>query len=250
MTQRDIDPQARNPILDHLERGTLVRDWGDGHQRASLYTALVPGAVNSDDCPSHIMPQWLADLTAAFTHRLSPTGWEKRMRRYGTNSARWHSITDEGWDCVERSLDRFCKRLACEYRDQPLPASLSDEAKEAIEFELRSLEGVNIRMLQKLGAPYGVIEEANWTSLLAICAAFRAAVAANDDEHIAASVHHPADLPVAGVDDLVDLALAGEGPGAAAWDRIFDELMLWIEVEILVTPALDGADQPGRRARR
>lgn len=48
---------------DLASRGRITqRSWGDGHESASLMTALVRGAESERDCVAAGWPQWLAEL--------------------------------------------------------------------------------------------------------------------------------------------------------------------------------------------
>ncbi|MCX8502095.1 MAG: hypothetical protein ORO03_10450, partial [Alphaproteobacteria bacterium] len=57
--------ETMNPIIEHLNAGTLIRHkWSGrddrGRELACLYSALVPRAISTDDCPASLMPQWIA----------------------------------------------------------------------------------------------------------------------------------------------------------------------------------------------
>ena len=100
-------------ILEHLERATLVRGvWGDGNKRACLYTALVPGATSTDNCPADVMPQWLADLTPLLDGNVGQDKWRDRVARYGRASLRWHVLDAKAWDRVQRRFRAACIRHA------------------------------------------------------------------------------------------------------------------------------------------
>jgi hypothetical protein len=98
-----------NAILERIDAGTLIRGaWSghtaDGREGACLYTALVPGATSTANCPPHLMPQWVADLTPWINDAGTPATWLGFARRYGLARAKWSALTYKKWAKVYRSF--------------------------------------------------------------------------------------------------------------------------------------------------
>ena len=196
---------AMNPILKHLQAGTLLRgDWGDGRDLACLYSAMFPGATSTANCPSEHMPQWFADIIPLLDDMVSLDGWEARMRRFALASEKFHVISPEGWDDIRRKFLAGTIRQAV---DSARPVSATLQCWPQVE-----------------------------SACLAVATAFEAGRDPTDDEkasvglaaHAAAEATAMAAARAAWAAESYAVSYAAE---AAAWDIAFDRLIGLIEAE-------------------
>jgi hypothetical protein len=95
--------------LDRLDRmiaeGRVIRHkWTDkdaaGRELACLLVAISPEVGPRGDtrnCPSSVMPLWLAKITPILDDRGSVGAWPGMVRRYASLARRWHVLDEEGW---------------------------------------------------------------------------------------------------------------------------------------------------------
>jgi len=212
-----------NAILKHLEAGTLVRnEWGDGYQRACLYSAMFPGATTTENCPSEHMPQWFADLTPLLDDQISIDGWESRMRRYALASDSFHKISTDGWERIRRTFLAGTIRQAL-YSARPVSETFDCWPKvvKACLNVIAAFEAGRDPNKDEIRAAWA----ASYAAEAAARAAARAAAWAAADAADAAA-RAAARAAAWAAADAADAAA-----GAAAWDEIFDRLLALIEAE-------------------
>ncbi len=232
---------SENPILIHLERGTLLRNaWGDGQKTACLYSALVPGAKGTDNCPADIMPQWLANVTPGLDDNISNAGWSNRMRRYGVLSSQWHVISPERWEYIRRQWSADCIERAVE-----IAARLEhgdywsgvQAACAAIIADLRRNENLSQENINAACDKATLAADTAWKVWAAekvVKAAAWAAWAAADTAGAAWAGQDAEAVTEATATAVEKVARALDSPDAAkeeAWDWMFDRLMERIEAE-------------------
>lgn len=199
-----------NKILEHLNNGTLLRGaWGDGRETACLYSALVPAATSSKNCPADVMPQWLADVTPDLDDCISEDGWEDRVRRFGYASVRWSVLSDNQWEFIRRQWTADCIELAREYASELDHGDYWPDA-----------ESVSTSVVETLRINQDPSEE---QIEAAEEAAARAAEAAAGPLWLVGAAEAAA--------GVVWAAGAVRAAEAAAWDRLFDMLLGRIEAE-------------------
>jgi hypothetical protein len=100
---------SMNERLDRLDRmiaeGRVIRHkWTDkdaaGRELACLLVAISPEVGPRGDtrnCPSSVMPLWLAKITPILDDRGSVGAWPGMVRRYASLARRWHVLDEEGW---------------------------------------------------------------------------------------------------------------------------------------------------------
>lgn len=224
-----------NAILKHLDNDTLVRrDWGDGEKYACLYSALVPGATSTDNCPAEIMPQWLADVTFSLTDNVSESGWAGRMRRYGEASARWNVLSDDQWEFVRRQWGADCIEVVLRHAEKVEHGDYWADVQKSCQVIFDVLRANQDPTLDQINAaraagdavgavgPAWATEAAAWAAEAAADAAAWAAEAA-----ARAAAREAARTAVKAVWAVRATGTAAE----AAWDNLFDMLMDRIEAE-------------------
>lgn len=91
-----------------IERDDVLRHvWTDGprgphgYMRACLLAALSPEVGDTEEpteCPSWLMPLWLAEATPDLDDEVSDEAWPDVIRRYADLAGRWHVLNDEAWE--------------------------------------------------------------------------------------------------------------------------------------------------------
>lgn len=105
-------------LNQYITEDRLIRHaWTDldaqGRETACLLAAMSPEVAAEEDaseCPTDIMPQWLAYLTPWMSDEGSAEAWPGMIRRYAAVAARWHVLSDETW----RRLYYTARRIALE----------------------------------------------------------------------------------------------------------------------------------------
>ncbi|MCA3009642.1 MAG: hypothetical protein INH34_14805, partial [Phycisphaerales bacterium] len=99
-------------ILAHLHEGRLVQGvWHDedgGREFACLLGAIAPTISAAIDCPSSVMPAWLARLVVTLFDGQAKADALAWAGRFGTQMARWHVLGDSSWFRVWESFCRAC----------------------------------------------------------------------------------------------------------------------------------------------
>lgn len=119
--------ETDSPILTRVADGTLIRNaWSGvddmGRETACLYAALVPGATDTDDCPAHLMPQWVADLTPWIDDAGSEERWLGFVRRYALAQQKWSALSEERWSDISRRFRAECTTRALAAAEEVVPA--------------------------------------------------------------------------------------------------------------------------------
>jgi len=99
-------------LKQYIEEDRLIRNnWfgtdEQGRQTACLYAALV-GNDRPPECPSSVMPRWLAYLTPWIDDAGSAEKWPAMVRRYADLAGRWHVLTEEQWHRAEYKFRKEC----------------------------------------------------------------------------------------------------------------------------------------------
>jgi hypothetical protein len=114
---------SMNERVDRLDRmiaeGRVIRHkWTDkdaaGRELACLLVAISPEVGPRGDtrnCPSSVMPPWLALLTPILDDRGSVGAWPGMVRRYASLARRWHVLDEAGW---LRARNGACAAIARE----------------------------------------------------------------------------------------------------------------------------------------
>lgn len=144
MTFTNTHDAAQN-LIDMANAGKIIQgdwgDWGDGYETACFYSALVPGAEGTEDCPAWLMPQWFADLVPWIDDKSEPEDAIPNALALGlalqAGVKDWDSLrfdvlalcVRKAWRSAERvvdpeasywpAVDAVCKDViaACEARD-------------------------------------------------------------------------------------------------------------------------------------
>lgn len=111
-------------VLEFLEAGKLLRnDWGDGRETACLYSAIVLGARSTNNCPSGVMPQWMADLTPWIDDAGTDEKWRWFVVRYAHAQEEWHVLSDAQWVRINQLFRAECVRVALEQAESVVPTN-------------------------------------------------------------------------------------------------------------------------------
>lgn len=119
-----------NPVLKRLEEGTLIQNAFDdvddeGRHLACLYSAYVTGATSTENCPAHIMPQWVADLTPWYDDSGTKPGadgvWRNFIVRYVKAQEKWHVLSGAQWLSINQRFRAWCAADALEYAAKVVP---------------------------------------------------------------------------------------------------------------------------------
>ncbi len=92
-----------------------------GRETACLLAALAPECAKGNviECPSELMPQWLAELTPWIDDAPSEEAWPVIVKRYAELSHRWHVLTPDAWSRLDFTARAIAVRKAREF----VPAS-------------------------------------------------------------------------------------------------------------------------------
>ena len=92
-----------------------------GRETACLLAALAPECAKGNviECPSELMPQWLAELTPWIDDEPSEEAWPVIVKRYAELSHRWHVLTPDAWSRLDFTARAIAVRKAREF----VPAS-------------------------------------------------------------------------------------------------------------------------------
>ena len=112
-----LTPQeASARLLSFLHDGRLIQGaWhkeGGGRELACMIGALDPSIICAEQCPSSVMPQWLAYCTVELFDRQTKTDAMAWAERYGGLMARWHVLTLDAWARAEICFKLECVRFA------------------------------------------------------------------------------------------------------------------------------------------
>ena len=112
-----LTPQeASARLLSFLHDGRLIQGaWhkeSGGRELACMIGALDPSINSAEQCPSSVMPQWLAHCTVELFDRQTKTDAMAWAERYGGLMARWHVLTLDAWARAEICFKLECVRFA------------------------------------------------------------------------------------------------------------------------------------------
>lgn len=89
----------------HIAEGTLIRDdWGDGINQACLLVAIAPECAahgDTQDCPTDVMPTWLADCIPYIDDKGSIEAWYTMIERFAKLAHKWHTFSPETWERIK-----------------------------------------------------------------------------------------------------------------------------------------------------
>lgn len=126
MKNASIHEIASHNILSFLEEGRLTKgtcpETIDGKYFGNLLYAAAE-IINSSDCPTELMPLWLAKTTVVLFDTLYKNATQDVAHRYGQLIGKWGVITDEGW---YRVLSRYLGRLIDQALDS-VPESVKNQ---------------------------------------------------------------------------------------------------------------------------
>jgi hypothetical protein len=88
-----------------------------GRETACLLAALAPECAKGNviECPSELMPQWLAELTPWIDDEPSEEAWPVIVKRYAELSHRWHVLTPDAWSRLDFTARSIAVRKAREF---------------------------------------------------------------------------------------------------------------------------------------
>lgn len=114
----ELTPQeASQRLLAFLKDGRLVQGtWhqknGGGRELACMIGALDPSITDAKQCPSGVMPEWLAHTTVTLFDGQNKGAALAWAERYGGLMARWHVLTPDAWTRCEIAFKIACVRSA------------------------------------------------------------------------------------------------------------------------------------------
>ena len=102
----ELTPQeASQRILSFLHEGRLVQGaWHrkeSGRELACMIGALDPSITDASQCPSGVMPQWLAYCTVSLFDGQSKSDALAWAERYAGLMPRWHVLKPDVWARIE-----------------------------------------------------------------------------------------------------------------------------------------------------
>jgi hypothetical protein len=118
-----MNKEQRCKRLDQFIReNRLIRKaWtgtdAQGRETACLLAALAPECAKGNviECPSELMPQWLAELTPWIDDAPSEEAWPVIVKRYAALSHRWHVLTPDAWSRLHFTVRAISLRKAREF---------------------------------------------------------------------------------------------------------------------------------------
>lgn len=117
MTITLTSQEASARLLSFLHEGRLIQGaWhetnGGGRELVCMIGALDPSIDSAMQCPSSVMPQWLAHCTVGLFDHQTKTDAMAWAERYGRLMARWGVLTPDAWARAEIRFKTECVRFA------------------------------------------------------------------------------------------------------------------------------------------
>jgi hypothetical protein len=209
-------------LREQIDSGLLLRgEWSttteDGRARLCAYTALMndPDA-RPGSCPVGTMPEFLAHLIPWMDDAPSAEAWPGFMRRLLSVAERWHVLSPESWEKIDKAIRVQCIREAMQHVTVGQWGVLA-----ARQLCIDAIEGK-----ADLAAASAVAYDAARTA--------RAASAAASAAYDAARTARAAS---AAASAAYDAARTARAASAAASDRLCDFILSTIEAAIAATEA-------------
>ena len=254
--------EAAHRILSFLKDGRLVQ--GAWHRQegarelACMIGAIDPAITSAEQCPSGVMPQWLAYVTVSLFDGQSKMDAMAWAERYAGLMSRWHVLEPDAWQRAEVRFKIVCVRSAiasaepvCKDQDYwPKVTAAAQQVCDALEGkgELKAAAAAARAAYAAAradadaaaAAAYVAAADAAYVAYVAAAAAVSACAAARADADAAADAAYVA---AAAARAAAATARAADAAAAAraAHSSLAAKLLDAIELEVLSAESLAGA---------